>query len=146
MILTGTTAAPLAAYRRTAYEAAGAVTHVGRRSVTVDALLARLGARQGGFVTAENPLSRRMPLGWNARAMRRFDEAIRRLPSTAGHGGWRRWREAHRLVAVDPRRLLVLARRFRQRAIVVVTRGAPARLQLADRSYDRSEAAKAVRR
>jgi hypothetical protein len=118
----------LAAYRRTAYEAAGAVAHVGRRSVAVDALLAELGTRHGGFITAENPLSRRMPPGWNARAMRRFDEAIRRLPSAAGHGGWRRWREAHHLVAADPRRLLVLARRFRQRAIVVVARGAPARL------------------
>lgn len=120
----------LAAYRRSAYEAAGAVAHVGRRSAAVDALLARLGARQGGFITAENPLSCLKPPGWNARAMRRFDAAIRRLPSAAGHGSWRRWREAHHLVAADPRRLLVLARRFRQRAIVVVTRGAPARLIL----------------
>lgn len=121
----------LPAYRRSGYEAAGAVAHIGRRSVAVDALLARLGAQRGGFVTAENPLSRLKPPGWNARAMRRFDAAIRRLPSAAGHGGWRRWREAHRLVAADPRRLLVLARRFRQRAIVVVTRGAKAQLRFA---------------
>ena len=69
-----------------------------------------------------------MPTGWNARALRRFDAAIRRLPHAAGHGGWRQWWEAHRLVAADPRRLTVLARCFRQRAIVVVARGAPARV------------------
>ena len=40
------------AYRRTEYEAAGAIARIGRRSAAVDALLARLGARQGAFVTA----------------------------------------------------------------------------------------------
>jgi hypothetical protein len=118
----------LHAYRRSAYEAAGAVAHIGRRSAAVDALLTRLGARRGGFVTAENPLSRRMPPGWNARAMRRFDAAIRRLPNAGGHGGWQRWREAHRLIAADPRVIAALARRFRQRAIVVVAPGAKARI------------------
>lgn len=131
----------LTAYRRSGYEAAGAVAYIGRRSAAVDALLARLGARQGGFVTAENPFSHRMPPGWNARAMLRFDAAIRCLPSAAGHGGWRRWREAHRLVAADPRRLLVLARRFRQRAIVVVRRGAPARLIISLAPADSGQAA-----
>ncbi len=42
----------LAAYRRTDYEAGGAVARIGRRSAAVDALLRRLGAREGAFVTA----------------------------------------------------------------------------------------------
>jgi 23S rRNA (cytosine1962-C5)-methyltransferase len=41
----------LAAYRRTRYEAAGAVARIGRRDAAVDAVLRRLGARRGAFVT-----------------------------------------------------------------------------------------------
>ena len=124
------TARLLAAYRRSTYEAAGAVARIGRRSPAVDALLARLGVRQGGFVTAWNPFSQRRPKGWNIRMQRRLLLATRRLPSAAGHGGDGRWREAHLLLGADPRRLLVLARRFRQAAIVTVARGQPARLRL----------------
>lgn len=124
------TARLLAAYRRSTYEAAGAVARIGRRSPGVDALLARLGVQAGGFVTAWNPLSRRMPDGWNHRMQVRLQAAARRLPGAPGHGGDGRWREAHRLIGADPRRLLVLARRFRQAAIVTVARGQPARLRL----------------
>lgn len=118
----------LAAYRRTAYEAAGAAARVGRRSAEVDALLRRLGARQGAFVTAWNPWSRRMPAGWNARMMDRLREAARRLPSAEGEGKGRGWSERHLLLAAHPRRAAALARRFRQNAIVVARTGAPARL------------------
>ncbi|MFC7474470.1 DUF3293 domain-containing protein [Dankookia sp. GCM10030260] len=117
-----------AAYRRSAYEAAGAVARIGRRSRDVDALLRRLGARQGGFVGAWNPLSRRMPRGWNDRMLARLRLAARRLPQAEGSGGDRRWRERHLLLAGDPRRLAALGRRFRQAAIVIVRQGAPARL------------------
>ena len=119
----------LAAYRRTDYEAGGgAVARIGRRSAAVDALLRRLGARQGAFVTAWNPWSRRMPAGWNARMSRRLREAARRLPAAEGEGKGRGWSERHLLLAADPRRAAVLARRFRQNAMVVVRNGAPARL------------------
>jgi hypothetical protein len=117
-----------AAYRRSVYAAAAAEARISRRSPAVDALLRRLGARQGGFVTAWNPFSRRMPPGWNARMLARLRAAARRLPQAEGEGGDRRWRERHLLLAGDPRRLMVLARRFRQAAIVVVRQGAPARL------------------
>ena len=116
------------AYRGSGYEAAGAVARVGRRSPAVDALLARLGARHGGFLGAWNPLSRRMPPGWNQRLQARLRQAARRLPAAEGWGGTARWREAHCLFGGDPRRLAVLARRFRQAAFVVVRRGQPARL------------------
>lgn len=124
------TAAQLRAYRRSAYEAAGAVARIGRRSPAIDALLRRLGERRGGFVGAWNPFSRRMPEGWNARMLARLRAAARRLPQAEGAGGEARWRERHLLLAGDPRRLGVLGRRFRQNAIVVVRRGAPARLVL----------------
>ena len=120
----------LAAYRRTEYEADGAAGRVGRRSAPVDALLRRLGARQGAFVTAWNPWSRRMPAGWNARMLARLKEASRRLPSAEGEGRGRGWSERHLLLAGDPRRAAAWARRFRQNAIVVARMGAPARLVL----------------
>ena len=88
----------LAAYRRSRYEAAGAVARIGRRSPAVDALMSRLGVREGGFVTAWNPFSRRMPDGWNQRMQARLEAAARRLPGAPGHGGDGRWREAHWLL------------------------------------------------
>jgi Protein of unknown function (DUF3293) len=118
------------AYRRSDYEAAGAVARIGRRSPAIDALLLRLGARQGGFVGAWNPFSRRMPQGWNDRMLARLRDAARRLPRAEGSGGDGPWREQHLLIAADPRRLAVLGRRFRQAAIVTVRRGGPARLVL----------------
>jgi hypothetical protein len=136
-----------AAYRRTDYTAEGGrvVARIGRRSASADALLRRLGARQGGFVTAWNPFSRRMPRGWNERMLARLRARARRLgPIVEGWGqgrdpipGRRRhtrpppagaWAERHLLVAADPRRVLVLGRRFRQNAIVALRAGAPARL------------------
>lgn len=118
----------VAAYRGTDYEAANAVARIGRRGAGIDALLRRLGAREGAFVTAWNPWSRRMPPGWNARMMARLREAARRLRHTDGEGRGRGWSERHLLLAADPRRAAVLARRFRQNAIVAVRAGAPARL------------------
>ena len=128
--MSGPPAALLCAYARTAYTVAEgrAVARTGRRSPSVDALLQRLGSRQGGFVTAWNPLSRRMPRGWNDRALERLRAASRRLPRAEGWGIGRSWSEAHLLLGADPRRVLVLARRFRQHAIVAVRAGAPARV------------------
>jgi Protein of unknown function (DUF3293) len=115
-------------YFRTEYEAGGAVARVGRRSAGIDRLLSGMGAQAGAFVTAWNPLSRRMPQGWNRRMQARLAQRVRRLPAVAGHGSGRGWSEQHLLVGGDARRILVLARRFRQRAIVVARRSQPARL------------------
>jgi hypothetical protein len=118
-----------AAYLRTAYRAGDrAEARVGRRSATVDRALRELGVKQGGFVTAQNPFSRAMPPGWNARALDRLRGAARLLPAKEGEGVLGSWREHHLLIGADPRRLAVLARRFWQNAIVVVRVGAPARL------------------
>jgi hypothetical protein len=118
------------AYRRTAYQADGAVARVGRRSPAVDALLRCLGGRQGAFVTAWNPYSRPMPRGWNERMQERLRQAARRLPRAEGWGRGRGWAEHNLLLVADPRRLAVLARRFRQNAVLVVGRGRPGALML----------------
>jgi hypothetical protein len=114
-----------AAYLRTEYEAAGVVVRIGRRGAAMDALLR---GRRAAFVTAWNPMSRRMPRGWNDRMMDRLRQAARGRIIAEGWGSARGWAERHLLVAGDPRALAVLARRFRQAAIVVVSPGHAARL------------------
>lgn len=120
----------LASWRRTEYEAAGAVARIGRRSRAIDAQLRRMGVREAAFVTAWNPWGKRAPSGRNARMQARLREAVRRWPIAAGHGRGRSWCEAHLLVGMPPARAVVLARRFRQLGIVAVRRGAAARLLL----------------
>ncbi len=107
----------LAAYRATSYRASGLEVRIGRR---VKGL-----ARPAVFLTAWNPRSRRMPLAWNLRARLAGCAEIRE-----GEGVLRGWREEMLLAEVAPRRAAVLARRFRQHAIVVTMPGRPARLVL----------------
>lgn len=120
----------LLAWRRTGYAAGGAVAWIGRRCPEFDRLLETTGLKRGGFVGAANPGGRRYPPGWNRRAAARLAAAIRCLPSIPGEGFRGRWREPHLLIGADARRLAVIARRFRQRGLVLVARGAPARLKL----------------
>jgi hypothetical protein len=117
----------LRAYRDTVYQAAGCDVRIGRRAP--DALFARLGCREAAFVTAWNPRSRRMPDGWNRRMQQRLCERLRRSVVLAADGSLGRWHEAHLLVGGDSRRVLRLARLFRQHAIVCVQRGRRARLR-----------------
>jgi hypothetical protein len=96
----------------------------------MDALLARIGARTAVFVTAWNPLSRRMPEAWNRRMQRCMSERLRRYASLPADGSLRGWHEAHLLVAADKRPIVRLARVFRQRGVVLVARLGPAQLVL----------------
>ncbi|NKC29678.1 DUF3293 domain-containing protein [Falsiroseomonas selenitidurans] len=126
-------APPLAAFRATGYEAAGIVVRIGARSPAMEALLARHGARRAAFITAWNPRSRRMPAGWNRRMQDRLRQAAGVTVLAEGFGRGPGWAEHHLLLAGAPGRLLVLARRFRQWAIVALGPGQPARLLLAYR-------------
>ncbi|HLY89351.1 MAG TPA: DUF3293 domain-containing protein [Acetobacteraceae bacterium] len=117
----------LRAYRRTEYSAAGCIVLIGRRSP--DRLFQVLGAYSAVFITAWNPMSRRMPDGWNRQAQRRLRERLRRFGSVPADGTLGRWHEAHLLVSVaDMRPMVRLARIFRQRAVVVIKRDHPAKL------------------
>ena len=106
------------------------VVRIGCR--TPDALFIRLRSRTAVFITAWNPMSRRAPGGWNLRMQQRLTLHLRRHMSLPAEGSLHRWREAHLLVARDPRPIVQLARRFRQRGVVVVQRGRLARLVLID--------------
>ena len=113
------------AFRATRYEAGGIAIRIGEAGA---ALLARHGARQASFVTAWNPFSHRMPRGWNERMQRALRRAARGRTLAEGFGHGRGWAEHHLLVEGDPRRIRVLARRFRQVAIVAVPHKGKARL------------------
>jgi len=115
----------LRAFRATCYGAGPAVARIGRRCPALDGLCGRQG---GAFVTAWNPQSRRAPVGRNVRANTALLGWLRRLPNVPGAGEGRSWREEHWFAILDPRRAAVLARRFRQAAIVTLRRGQPARL------------------
>lgn len=115
------------AFRETAYEAGGLSLRPGHRCPQAVALLQRLGAREGAFVTACNPLARRQPPGWNDRAQQRLKQAARRWPTLPAesrplrrlHAGWR---EAQWLVAAPRPVSVMLARCFRQHAILSIDR------------------------
>jgi hypothetical protein len=81
-------------------------------------------------VTAWNPRSRRMPDGWNQRMQRRLRQCLHRFAVRDAEGSLHRWREEMLLVAGDPRPVIRLAMRFRQRAVVILRRGQRARLRL----------------
>jgi hypothetical protein len=107
----------LRAFRATAYRVGGETVRIGRR-----------GPVQGVFVTAQNPFARRRPDGWNRRMQRALAAHARRMPAQEARGEGRGWSEDHLVLTTDPRRVEVLARRFRQLAIMVAAPGRPARL------------------
>lgn len=120
-----------AAYRRSLYCAGPVAARPGRRSASADAWLAAHGLRAGAILTAWNPGSRRHPRGWNEARQRELAAAARRLPCAEGWSGLGGWWEHTLLLGADPRRVAVLARRFRQRAVLLLRRGRPAVLAYA---------------
>jgi hypothetical protein len=117
------------AYRASCYGAAGHEARIGQRAPGLDALLSAWRVPEGVFIAAGNAFSRRMAEGWNARRHRALREHLRGLPYVEGKGGAGRWWEVHCFIGMDARRGAVLARRFRQMAMVVLRRGAKARLE-----------------
>ena len=113
----------LAAYRATSYRACGVEVRIGRRVTGL--------ARPAVFLTAWNPFSSRMPVGWNRRMQERLRACL--VTQSAVHeaeGSLRGWRENMLLADISSARAVMPARRFRQHAIVVAVPGRPARLVL----------------
>jgi hypothetical protein len=118
----------LRAYRRTRYAAGPVAVTIGRRSPSADALLGRCRGRTAVLLTAWNPMSRRMPDGWNDRMQQALAARLRGHAVLDGSGTWRGWREALVLVIAPVPPMVTLARQFRQRAVVMLAQGHPARL------------------
>jgi hypothetical protein len=113
----------LAAYRRTLYVVGDKAVRIGQRSEAGNAVL----------ITAWNPHSRRMPAGWNQRMQTRLIERLRSTQYAPATGAGRRWAEDHVMVAMPVAKAAVLARRFRQNAIVVLRRGQKTTLLILNR-------------
>ena len=116
----------LRAYRKTDYRIACCVVRIGRRAPAIDRVLVSHRAREAALVTAYNPFSRRRPLGWNRRMQSRLAQAARRYTTLPAEGAWRGWSEDHLLLLANRRKVLCLAHRFRQHAIVSIRIGQPA--------------------
>jgi hypothetical protein len=123
------------AYRLTRYRAAGCEIRIGHRAP--NALFTQLQNRTGTLLTAWNPLSRRMPDGWNTRMQRRLRLRLQRAAVLEAEGSLQGWREAMLLVGGQPARAVRLARQFRQCAVVVLRQGARVRLIAILRLSDR---------
>lgn len=93
-------------------------------------LLRRHGAREAAFLTAWNPMSRQMPRAWNERMQRSLIGRLGTRSFLQGEGVWRDWREEHVLLFGPVGRAMVLARRYRQRALVAFRRDGRAILML----------------
>ena len=120
------TPAVLRSYRLSTYCAGTVVARIGWPPVGLD------GRSRVSLVllSACNPGGRRRSDGSNRRMMRRLGEAMRRIAHVTGEGRLGRWSEPLLLAAMAPARGIVLARRFRQNAVVVLRCSRPARLVL----------------
>jgi hypothetical protein len=107
---------------------------VGQRSLLVDALLTRMGARSGAFITAWNPFSMSQSVGTNAqrdRELRRYLTANGFAFLTGeGRGQFGDWPPEHSVfaLAMSHTQAASVGRRFLQNAIVYVPLGRPAEL------------------
>ena len=120
------TPAVLRSYRLSTYRAGPVVARIGRRPGGLD----RRSRVPFVLLSACNPGGRRLPDGWNRRMMQRLGETLRRVVHVQGEGQLRQWSEPLVLALMAPARAVVLARRFRQNAVVVLHPRRPARLLL----------------
>ena len=115
-------------YRLTRYAAGPIAARIGAPSASADAWLAWHRAAAAVLLTVWNPMSRPMPQAWNARAHARLLAMIRGRPYVQGWSGSADWREWTVAVIGGEGLGRRLARRFRQRAFVLLRRGRPALL------------------
>jgi uncharacterized protein DUF3293 len=107
---------------------------VGQHSLLVDALLTRMGARSGAFVTAWNPFGKSQSVGTNGqrdRELRRYLTANGYAFLTGeGRGQFGDWPPEYSVFALAMSRTQAasVGRRFLQNAIVYVPLGRPAEL------------------
>lgn len=116
------------AYARTVYRAGDAEGRIGRRSPSLEALLASWGLRFGAFLTAWNPWGRNAGPAVNAMLQRRLEGETRRVPRAAGDCGDGDWAERTLFLGAPAARVAALGRKYRQAAVVHVLRGQRLRL------------------
>jgi hypothetical protein len=124
--VTPPTAAIVRAYRQSCYTADGMVAKVGRLPEGLHPDLNRNLVLLG----ACNPGGRKRPDGWNTRMMDRLRAVLRRFHFVEARGSLHLWSEEMLLVQMNACQAMVIARRFRQNAIIVISRRRRTRLLL----------------
>ncbi|MFL1461112.1 DUF3293 domain-containing protein [Roseococcus sp. DSY-14] len=119
-------------YRLSRYAAGPVAARIGEPSPSADAWLAQHRAASAVLITAHNPMSRMMPAAWNAAAHARLLRALRGRPVEVGVSGMHGWQEVTVCTPGGLRLGHRLARRFRQRAFVLLRRRRPTLLVRAD--------------
>jgi hypothetical protein len=128
----------VSAYRATDYVAHGngwdVVIRIGRHSLVVDRLLARMHARNGAFITAWNPFSKDL----SSEANEHWDRELKRYLSVRGfafvegegRGRTGEWPPEPSILAfgISRTEASAIGRRYRQNAVVYVPRDRPAEL------------------
>lgn len=117
----------LRAYRLTRYSAGDMIARVGSYPVGLKTDRARQILVLFG---ASNPCGTRRPDGWNARMTDRLRGVLHRTDFVEGSGRLGQWSEIMLMASMDPRRACVLARRFRQNAIIVISRRTRTKLMI----------------
>jgi hypothetical protein len=128
----------ISAYRETDYVAHGngwfVVIQIGRRSLVVDRLLARMQVRSGAFITAWNPFSKELSFKANEhwdRELKRY-LSVRGVAFVEGEGRGRTgaWPPEPSILAfgISRTEASAVGRSYRQNAIVYVPQGRPAEL------------------
>lgn len=133
------TTVPLEAYQQTNFivtcEGNETVVRLGKRSESLDQLLAKLGATSGIFITAWNPFSEQTPWEINLAANERMaadfaERGIRTLEhiGRAPEGDWSE--DGFFALDLDTDSALEIARAYNQIAVVHAPAGSPAILLL----------------
>jgi hypothetical protein len=128
----------VSAYTATDYVAHGngwvVVIRIGRHSLIVDRLLARMHARNGAFITAWNPFSKDLSFEANEhwdRELKRY-LSVRGFAFVEGEGRGRtgEWPPEPSILAfgISRTEASAIGRRYRQNAVVYVPRDRPAEL------------------
>jgi len=115
----------LRAYRQSRYSAGSVVAHVGSVPQGLSMVQGRTTLVMLG---ACNPCGRRYAEGRNNRMTDQLRLTLRRFHVVEGAGSLRQWSEIMLMVEIDPRRACVVARRFRQNAIILIAGGRRTRL------------------
>ncbi|MBE7212204.1 MAG: DUF3293 domain-containing protein [Gluconacetobacter diazotrophicus] len=121
------TPAVLRSYRLSRYAAGPLAVRIGRRPAGLPPGWER---RDVVLLSAANPGGARRPDGWNARMMRTLAVRLRRHPVLSGEGRLGTWSEPLVAAAMPAAAAIVLARRYRQNAVVLLRGDRPARLLL----------------
>ncbi|MDI2112294.1 DUF3293 domain-containing protein [Commensalibacter nepenthis] len=105
------------AYKQSLYQAGSVMTRIDQYP---EGIPHKLHKSTLIMLSAYNPGGRLRPLGWNIKMMRRLEQEIKQYEYFMGKGSLKEVSEPLFMVVISLSKALVLARKFRQNAIVLI--------------------------